>query len=161
MSVKVISIGNVLMGDDGIGIKVLSKIENTLKRQGIQTINGETDCEYCLSQIERNDTVFIIDAAVTGKEIGSVNVVPIDKNLNFYSQSMNGKNSSHSLTQHSGSLIKLINIYHKNISGYIICIEAKDISYCPDISTELQNLLENISDRVLSIILNLVEIKKH
>lgn len=139
MSVKVIATGNILMGDDGIAISVLSEIEKELKLYGIEAIYGETDYEYCLSKIEKGDCVFIIDAAISGKKAGEITVKPIESIVN--------KNVG--LTEHSASLIKLISIYHKDIKGYIIGIEVKNIECSLNLSPEVRVLTEDISKRVL------------
>lgn len=49
MKNKVIAIGNILMGDDGVGIAVVEKIRHELEQDNIQVIIGETNFNYCAS----------------------------------------------------------------------------------------------------------------
>ena len=140
MTIKVIAIGNTLIGDDSIGIRVLEKIESTLNISCIETYIGETDFLYCISAINDCDFIFIIDAAMLEKEIGTINLIPLEE-YRFY------KNG---YTQHSNSLLDLIYSYHKEVVGYAIGIEVDHIDYDLNLSKNLQLLLEDISLNVLN-----------
>lgn len=146
MGVKVIGIGNILMGDDGIGIRVLENIENILKAYGIDAFIGETDFEYCISVIEDKDYIFIIDAAILGKETGTVTIIPLEE----YGYNKKDYN------EHSNNLLNLVYTYHKDIKGYVIGIEIENIAYDFNISRSLELLLQEISSNVLNRILELV-----
>ena len=143
MSVKVIALGNCLMGNDMLGLRVLENIDRRLKAYNIETFIGETDFEYCLSVINNNDLVFVIDAAILGGSLGELTIIPIDA----YPSQIDG------YTQHVFSLLDLISLYHKDINGYLIGIEVKNIDYSLKLSIDLQLLLKNISSNVLHNIL--------
>lgn len=142
MSVKIIAVGNILMGDDGIAIKVVEKIRSKIKDKNFEFIIGETDFEYCISRINEGDTVLIIDAAFLSKAVGALTVVPIQ----------NYKQASNCYTQHSVSLSGLINLYFKNLRGYIIGIEVAKVSYSFKLSYDLQERLDTICKDVYEII---------
>lgn len=146
MNIKVIAIGNILMGNDSIGIRAVKKIKSYLRAYGINTIIGETDFQYCISMINDGDFIFIIDAACVGIELGDITVISLDE----YDYGI-----ENCCTQHSCSLLNLINIYHKNIKGYILGIEVKDIVCSLNISSDLEKLLDSISFNVLNKILEL------
>ena len=61
---KIFGIGNILLGDDGVGVRVVEKIKEEIKNisEDIDVIIGETDYLYCLNQIEEDDTIVIIDS---------------------------------------------------------------------------------------------------
>jgi hydrogenase maturation protease len=59
MLIKCIAIGNRIMGDDSIGIRVTQEILPSLKKDKIEVIFGETDVDYALSKIEDGDFLFI------------------------------------------------------------------------------------------------------
>lgn len=145
MSVKVIAVGNTLMGDDCIGIRVLERIQVYLNSYGIETFIGETDTQYCISIIENKDFIFIIDASMLGKKTGDLTIISLEK-YRYYEICC---------TQHTDSLLDLLNIYHKDINGYVIGIEADNIAYSLEISRSLELILEKISLRVLNKILEL------
>ena len=64
--IKVFGIGNILLGDDGIGVRVVEKIKEEIKNisEDIDVIIGETDYLYCLNQIDEDDTIVIIDSTI-------------------------------------------------------------------------------------------------
>lgn len=145
MGQKVIAIGNILMGDDSIGIRVLKIIEDSLKSYGIASFIGETDFEYCISEVNEGDSVIILDAAVLGKKVGTITVIPIEGCIDY----------KESITEHSNSLLNMLYIYYKNIEVYVIGIEIENITYDLNISRSLELSLQEISQTVLNKILEI------
>jgi hydrogenase maturation protease len=145
MAKKVIAIGNILMGDDSIGIRVLEKIADSLKSYGIASFIGETDFEYCISEINEGDSVIIIDAAVLGKKVGTITAIPIEGCIDY----------KESCTEHSNSLFNMLDIYFRNIKVYVIGIEIENITYDLSISRSLELSLQEISQTVLNKILEM------
>jgi hydrogenase maturation protease len=138
MKTKVIAIGNILMKDDGIGIRVAEGIRERLEKCGIEVIIGETDFEYCASKIEEGDFLYIIDAAYSGKTPGEITVIPIE----------NYRHEANLYSQHGYSVINIIFLHYKLISGYIIGIEISEIDYHLNLSDELTSRLKEISENV-------------
>lgn len=147
MSIKVIAIGNTLMSDDGIGIRILENIKDSLKVHGIDTFIGETDFEYCISVIQDGDYIFIIDASMLGKNPGTITIIPIDEYSNLKNRNF----------QHSCSFSDLLYIYHKSVNGYIIGIEIEKIYMGIDISKHLHESIQQISAIVYNTILGLIQ----
>ncbi|MDV3426417.1 MAG: hydrogenase maturation protease [Bacillota bacterium] len=138
--VKVFAVGNMLMKDDKIGILIGKEIEEELIKIGVLLYICETDIEYALSNIQEKDFVLIIDAMLTGEDAAEVKLIPIDSiDINAF-------------TQHSLNLIQLINLYYKEITVFIIGIEAEDISYDLGISEKLSNSFDKICCKVKNII---------
>lgn len=142
---KVIAIGNILMGDDSIGIRVLEKIADSLKSYGIDSFTGETDFEYCISLINDGDIVIILDAAMLGKKVGTISEIPIERCVDY----------KDSCTEHSNSLLNMLYIYFRNIKVYVIGIEIENITYDLNISRSLELSLQEISQTVLNKILEM------
>ncbi|WP_265210411.1 hydrogenase maturation protease, partial [Clostridium sporogenes] len=120
--------GNILMGDDGIAIEIAKNIQGFLKKNNIEVIIGETDFEYCLSNIKKDDFLFILDAGYYGKKIGDITTLSLDN----YTSHKKG------YTQHSYSFIDLVKLYYKETKGYILAIEVSNIDYNLEISKELK-----------------------
>lgn len=149
MKVKVIAIGNSLMEDDGVAIVVAEKIREELINNNIEVIIGETDFEYCISSIEEGDFLFIIDAVDYGENPGEVTVFTLESY----------KYEKKSYTQHSYSVIDLINLYYKYVKGYIIGIEVSSVTFKLGLSKELESKIQLISKKVLeNIEANLLEV---
>lgn len=145
MEQKVIAIGNILMGDDSIGIRVLKIIEGSLKSYGIASFIGETDFEYCISEINDGDSVIIIDAAMLGKKVGTITEISIEGCIDY----------KESRTEHSNSLLSMLYVHFKNIKVYVIGIEIENITYDLNISRSLELSLQEISQTVLNKILEM------
>ncbi|EPY2271368.1 hydrogenase maturation protease [Clostridium sporogenes] len=136
------AIGNVLMGDDGIAMLIAKNLQGFFKKNHIDLIIGETDFEYCLSSIEGDDFLFILDAGYYGKKVGDITILPLDT----YTSHKKG------YTQHSYSFIDLVKLYYKETKGYILAIEVSNIDYTLEISKELKANMNKISNEVISII---------
>jgi len=140
---KVIAIGNILMGDDGIGIAVINNIKEKVLSlsEDIEVIIGETDFIYCLNKIDENDFIIIIDSTYLGLNPGEITVISIDE----YMKNLNYSNSHHDL-----NLINMIQNYKKNINGFIIGIEVYNIDYKLGISRNLQVMFDDLCLNVLN-----------
>lgn len=83
------------MGDDGIGVRVVEELEKRRKSgcwnptagkssedesgaaENLRFIAGETDVEYCLTELIDEDACIIIDGCSTGNKPGTVNAIPL------------------------------------------------------------------------------------
>lgn len=142
MAIKIIAIGNILMGDDGVGIRVGEKMKDKLERINIEVVLGETDFQYCVSKIQQGDFLFLLDASIMGKKPGEITVIPIENYIykgNVYSE-------------HGCSLLTLINLYRKEVKGYIIAIEVEEVKFSLNLSNILESKLNNITKEIIEII---------
>jgi len=143
MKVKCIAIGNRIMGDDSIGIKILEELSSEFKKEKIEIIFGETDVNYALSKIDDGDMVFIFDSTYFDITPGTVTFTPIEKLQ---------KEQHQIYSQHQPSLINLLNIYKKTVKGYIVGIEVEEIHFSLDLSEILNIKFLSICEEVRSFI---------
>ena len=68
----VLGIGNILMGDEGVGIHIVRHLEKICGRPDVRYVDGGTGGFHLLDYFASSDLVLIIDATVDGKEPGSV-----------------------------------------------------------------------------------------
>ncbi|WP_053956392.1 hydrogenase maturation protease [Inediibacterium massiliense] len=139
MKIKCIAIGNRIMGDDGIGIKVLENLSQELEKEKIQVIFGETDIDYSLSKIDDEDLLFIIDSTYFNIAPGTVTFTPIEKAM---------KRQGQIYSQHQPSLIDLLNTYKKSVKGYIVGIEVEKIHFSLDLSETLRKKFLSICEEI-------------
>lgn len=142
--VKVFGIGNILLGDDGIGVRVTEELKALIDNlnMDVEVIIGETDYLYCINKINKDDIVIIIDSSYLKIEPGKVEVRKLDECDRII------KNS---LCQHNESLIWILRKELKDIKGYVITIEVDKIDYCMELSQEIRNKLPGICYEVFSI----------
>lgn len=68
----VLGIGNVLMGDEGIGVHVVRAIENSGVPEGVRCLDGGVGSFLLLEPIQQAARVILIDATVDGRPEGTV-----------------------------------------------------------------------------------------
>lgn len=147
MKTKLIALGNVLMGDDGIAINVANSLINKLKEREIEVIIGETDFDYCLDNINMNDSILILDAVNFGKKPGELTLKTmyslIQGNYDIFSQ-------------HNLSIIKFLEILDKSVEIFFIGIEVNDVNFRLGISDVLKEKYNSICEHTLEIIDQLI-----
>jgi hydrogenase maturation protease len=68
----VLGIGNVIMGDEGVGVHVVRALEKEKLRPGIECLDGGTGGFILLEPLQQADRIVLIDAATDGNPIGTV-----------------------------------------------------------------------------------------
>jgi hydrogenase maturation protease len=73
MSVLVLGVGNILLTDEGIGVRVVEAFESRYQiPDGVDVMDGGTAGMELLSSIASRDHVILIDAVNTGADAGTV-----------------------------------------------------------------------------------------
>jgi hydrogenase maturation protease len=68
----VLGLGNVLMGDEGIGVYVVRELEKLPLPPDVECLDGGTGGFTLLEPLESADRIILIDAANDGNPIGTV-----------------------------------------------------------------------------------------
>ena len=66
--IKVLGCGNTLVGDDGVGIRVIERLQEMKLPENVEIIDAGVGGLAILSWIEDADKVIIVDAVQTGNE---------------------------------------------------------------------------------------------
>ena len=77
---KVIGLGNILRGDDGIGPVIIQQLEESKNSLSIQLCDAGSDAFTILDQLLESEPVVIIDCARMGKKPGTVQKILV-KNI--------------------------------------------------------------------------------
>ena len=67
-----LGLGNVLMGDEGIGVYVVRALEKHALPAGVECLDGGTGGFTLLEPLEDADRIVMIDAANDGNPVGTV-----------------------------------------------------------------------------------------
>ena len=70
--VLVLGIGNVLMGDEGVGVHVVRHLEKAAVPSGTELLDGGTGSFLLLEPMQRASKVILIDATVDGNAPGTL-----------------------------------------------------------------------------------------
>lgn len=146
--IKVFGIGNILLGDDGIGVYVVDKIKDSklALEENIEFIVGETDFLYCINEIHKEDVVIIIDSIYLAKKCGSISLFNFKECNKFLLKSQ---------TSHEENLLDILIKEKPYINGYLIGIEIEKVKYSLNLSDNIFNNFEYICNNVLNIIENI------
>lgn len=68
----VLGLGNILMGDEGVGVHVVRALERLAHPDGVEYLDGGTGGFILLEPMQTADRVVIIDATTDGNPIGTV-----------------------------------------------------------------------------------------
>jgi hydrogenase maturation protease len=142
MSTKLIAMGNILMGDDGIAVFLARLLEAELLALGIEVIYGETDIGYCITRVEDGDYLILLDGACLGKQPGEISLLPL----------CSAAAEETGMTQHGIRFIDLLALYYPRLEGMILAVEAADLSFRYEISAILMDRVHEIAAKLLHII---------
>ena len=70
--VLILGIGNVLMGDEGIGVHVVNALEKAALPEGVECLDGGTGSFLLLEPMQKAEKVILIDATIDGSEVGAI-----------------------------------------------------------------------------------------
>jgi hydrogenase maturation protease len=70
--ILVLGLGNVLMGDEGVGVHVVRALEKLSLPPNVECLDGGTGGFVLLGPLQSADHIILIDAAADGNPIGTV-----------------------------------------------------------------------------------------
>ncbi|OFY49243.1 MAG: hydrogenase maturation protease [Bacteroidetes bacterium GWF2_41_31] len=73
--ILVLGIGNMLMGDEGIGVRAIQYIQNQPLPENVDLLDGGTGGFYILSVLEDYQTIIMIDATMDDETPGTLKVI--------------------------------------------------------------------------------------
>jgi hydrogenase maturation protease len=72
--ILVMGIGNVLMGDEGVGVHVAHRLEQDSLPSHVDVLDGGTGGFHLLDELSSHEKVVLIDATMDGQPAGTVSV---------------------------------------------------------------------------------------
>jgi len=70
--VLILGIGNMLMGDEGVGVHIIEKLSSIELPEGVECLDGGTGSFLLLEPMQRARKVVLIDATIDGQPPGTV-----------------------------------------------------------------------------------------
>lgn len=149
-NVLVLGIGNRLMMDDGLGVRIVEILQNDSGISGIRYVLGETDIDYSLNEMEDADSLIIVDAVSTGMSAGVLSIFSLEKY-----NSLNLGISAHNL-----HLLHMIPHIYPDLHVNIIGIEVERIDFGLELSHVIHEKLPEITSKVRAVIIDILS-KQH
>ena len=139
--IKVIAIGNILLSDDGIGIKVINRLRNKIEKlsEDIEVILAGIDYYEFLEELGDDDYLIIVDGAYLNNETGQVCKYTLEECDSFL---------QNTCSDYDINLIKILRSERRKIKGSVITIEIGRIEYSLKISNELRKKFNEICGEV-------------
>lgn len=75
MKTVILGVGNVLMGDEGVGVLVARHLTEADVPPGVDVVDGGTGGFHLLEYFQDYDRVVLVDATLDGQAPGSVSVI--------------------------------------------------------------------------------------
>jgi hydrogenase maturation protease len=73
--ILVMGVGNVLMGDEGVGVHAVRMLEQRARPAGVSLLDGGTGGFHLLSHVGACDILIMIDATLDGRPPGTIAVI--------------------------------------------------------------------------------------
>lgn len=148
--IKIFGIGNIILGDDGIGVLVSEwLIKNCSKEfEEVEIIIGGIDYLYCLDNINHGDVVIIIDSTYLGKEPSSVRLITLEELDEILEKNYIYKQDT---------LVSILRRENTDIKGYLIGVEIEKIDYSLELSKKLSDRFDDVCIEISQIILNIIK----
>jgi hydrogenase maturation protease len=73
--ILILGIGNVLLGDEGVGVHVVKGLENHEMPSHVTLLDGGTGGFHLLSWLQEYQRIILIDATLDGNPPGTVNII--------------------------------------------------------------------------------------
>jgi hydrogenase maturation protease len=144
--IKILGCGNTLMGDDGVGIRAIERLQKMKLPENVEIIDAGVGGLAILSWIEDADKVVIVDAVQTGNEPPGTVYEFTDKELPPSNMFM--------LSLHDLNLVDTINVGRmvQNMPDEIVIIgvEVKRVAeFTRELTPEVEAALPEVLDLVL------------
>lgn len=145
-NIKILGCGNTLMGDDGVGIRVIERLQEMKLPGNIEIIDAGVGGMSILSWIEDADKVVIVDAVQTGNEPPGTVYEFTDKELPPSDMFM--------LSLHDLNLVDTINVGRvvQKMPEVIVIIgvEVKRVAeFTKELTPEVEEAIPEVIDLVL------------
>lgn len=139
----ILGIGNVLMGDEGIGVHVIDHLQEGVLPEGVTCLDGGTGSFLLLGPMQQATRVILVDAAIDGEPAGTVRRL----------RPRFSKEYPRTLTAHDIGLKDLLDAFYLLGQPADVTLFAVSIDPLQDLSVELSPVLNAIVPEVAQAIL--------
>jgi hydrogenase maturation protease len=146
--VLVLGIGNVLMGDEGVGVHVIRHLEREETPPGVELLDGGTGSFLLLDPMQRARKVILIDATLDDNSPGTVRRITPRFSTDY----------PRTLAAHDIGLKDLLDAFY--LLGHQVDVVLFAVSIAPlqdmglELSPDLAARIPDIADRVMREIAN-------
>ena len=143
----IVGVGSVLMGDDGVGPRVIDELEKETLPEGIRLHGGDVSGMDLLKYFHGHDRVIIIDAANMNEKPGTIKILDLSE---IKKADFNDKFSTHGM-----ALLETLTLAKKLDMPQeikIIAIQPENTGF----SLELSDLIKDTIPRIIKEVKKLI-----
>ena len=148
--IKVIGFGNIMMGDDGIGVRVIEEIRKNAifaDYKNIEVIDGGTSGVDLVFMIQQADKAIIIDAIDAGQKTGQV-IIFTPENIKDIKKKKNGLKSFSLHDLDLAEVFELIKTLNIPVKMNIVGVKPKFVGYSDKLSPEIEKAIPGLISAV-------------
>ncbi len=145
--ILIVGVGSILMGDDGVGPRVIDELEKENFPPEIRLHGGDISGMDLLKYFHDNDLVIIIDAANMNEKPGTIRVLDLSE---IKKADFNDKFSTHGM-----ALLETLTLAEKlemKQEIKIVAVQPEDTSFNLELSDLIKNKIPSIMEEVRKII---------
>lgn len=139
----VLGIGNLLMGDEGIGVHVARQLERMRLPEGVQCLDGGTGSFVLLEAMQQARRIILVDASVDGQPTGTVRRLQPRFSADY----------PRTLTAHDIGLKDLLDAFHLLGSPAEVVLYAVSIAPLHEMGDELSPSLAAHVDDIVRLVM--------
>jgi len=144
--ILVLGIGNILMGDEGVGVHVIKHLEKRPMDDDVVLLDGGTGGFHLMTELTKFRKVIMIDATLDQNPVGTISVIRPK-----YSSDFPPVMSAHDIGLKD--LVEALHLTGRMPKIYLICVSINsDQELGMELSTEVGDQLPVIADRVVDLI---------
>lgn len=143
-SILVLGIGNVLMGDEGVGVHVVRHLEQLPLPANVRCLDGGTGSFLLLESLQAASRVILIDATIDGKPPGTVTRLTPQFSSDY----------PPTLTAHDIGLKDLLDAAYFSGGAFAVILFAVSIDKPAGVDTELSPTIEKCKPQIIEAVVD-------
>ncbi len=149
--VLILGVGNVLMGDEGIGVHVARALESQPWPEGVVVLDGGTGGFHLMEHLENADQVILVDATLDERPAGTVRRL-----RPRFAREFPKALSSHDIGLRD--LLEGLTILDRMPEIFLFAVSIESVQpQTIDLSPELQEILTTLCEDIRNFTLSLIE----
>jgi len=147
--ILILGIGNVLMGDEGVGVHTIKALEDKLFPEDVEILDGGTGGFHLMAYFQEYENIIMIDATMDKKPTGTVSLIE-PKFASDFPKTLSAHDIGLKDMIESITLIgKLPKIYLITVT--IDTIRSMYMELSPKVKDSMPEVIEKINELVISI----------
>jgi hydrogenase maturation protease len=154
--ILVLGVGNLLMGDEGVGVHVVRALDSTELPPGARLVDGGTGSVLLLEAMQDASTVILIDASIDGGAPGTVQRLEPQFSTDY----------PRTLTAHDSGLKDLLDAFHAMRADVKVVLFAVSVAgmqpmldeLSPEVAAAVPRIVDMVRDEALMSIFAVAEV---